>query len=119
MATYTPDRTPVAGTDERDRHVYRVPLPNVGVSALIYPDDYNNLIAAGVSGSWCWNGKSVVVGSRSGGTRAISRLLLNSPAGHRVYTRNGNNLDLRRDNLIAKPIKRYPRHTFTGRHRPL
>ncbi|BCB20060.1 hypothetical protein OCUBac02_29540 [Bosea sp. ANAM02] len=119
MPTPTPDRTPLPGTDDRGRYVYRVPLPNVGVSVMIYAEDYDSLIARGISGSWCWNGRSVVVGSRSGSTRTVARLLLNSPAGHRVHTRNGNNLDLRRDNLIAKPIRRYPRHTFTGRHRPL
>jgi hypothetical protein len=119
MTLHLPLRAPVPGTDERGRRVYRVPLAKVGVSAIVDAGDYDDLIASGISGSWSWCGGTVVVGSRAENTRRVARLIMNPPEGHRVYHRNRNGLDLRRDNLVLKKIMPRPMATFTGQHRPL
>jgi len=119
MTLHLPLRAPVPGTDERGRRVYRVPLAKVGVSAIVDADDYDTLIARGVSGSWSWSGGTVVVGSREENTRRVARLIMDPPEGHQVRHRNRNALDLRRDNLFVKQITLRPKLTFTGQHRPL
>jgi uncharacterized protein YbjT (DUF2867 family) len=119
MTLHIPLRAPVPGADERGRRVYRVPLAKVGVSAIVDADDYEDLIARGVSGSWSWSGGTVVVGSREENTRRVARLIIDPPAGHQVRHRNRNALDLRRENLFMKQIRPRPKPTFTGQHRPL
>lgn len=121
MTLHSPLRVPIPGTDDRGRRVYRVPLAKVGVSAIIDAEDYEALMARGVSGSWSWCSKTVVVGSRETNTRRVARLIMNPPdEDHQVRHRNRNALDLRRDNLFLKKINRHPKPDFsTGHHRPL
>ncbi|MGX5736065.1 hypothetical protein [Bosea thiooxidans] len=122
MTPNPPLRAPVPGTDEQGRRVYRVPLAKARVSATIYAEDYEALIAQGISGSWSWHtdARAVVVGTREGDTRRthrVARLIMNPPDDHRVYVKNRNALDLRRDNLVVRKIK--PKPTFAGQHRPV
>jgi hypothetical protein len=119
MTPNPPLRAPVPGTDEQGRRVYRVPLAKARVSATIYAEDYDALIARGISGSWSWHtdARAVVVGTRESNTQRIARLIMDPPEDSRVYVKNRNALDLRRDNLVVKKIK--PKPTFAGQHRPV
>ena len=121
MTTHEPLRPPVEGTDDRGRRVYRVRLANLDVWATIYPEDYEALIASGVSPSWSWATptKQVVARVSGGGVKRISRLMLGEPEGFLVCHRNRNALDLRRENIFAKPIRTYPQPDFTGKHHPI
>lgn len=112
-------RPPLYGTDERGRSVVRVPLASVKAHAILDRADFDDLMARGVSPNWSFDGRIVRVGHGPDNVQRVARLILRPPENHRVRHINRNGLDLRRENLVAMPIKRHPRPTFTGQHRPL
>ena len=114
-----PIRPPLYGTDDRGNPVVRVKLAGLEYHALIDVADYETLIARGVSPNWSFDGRFVRAGFRPFNTQRIARLVMDPPKDHHVRHRNGNALDLRRENLFLMQVKRHPKPTLTGQHRPL
>jgi hypothetical protein len=112
-------RPPLHGTDECGRPVVRVPLASLKAHAILDRADFGDLMARGVSPNWSFDGRIVRVGNGPANTTRVSRLILSPPENHQVRHLNRNGLDLRRANLVAKPIKRHPKPAFDGQHRPL
>ena len=117
---YKPLRLPLRGYDDRGLPVVRVPLASVDAHAILDAADYDALMALGVSPNWSFDGRIVMAGFRPLNTQRVARLIVNPPDGeHQVRHRDRNALNLRRDNLFVKKIRRHPKPTFTGQHRPL
>jgi hypothetical protein len=112
-------RPPLYGTDERGCAVVRVPLASIDAHAILDASDFATLMAQGVSPNWAFDGRIVRVSYYPRNTERVARLIVSPPEGHAVRHRNRNGLDLRRHNLFTTPIKRHPKPTFDGPHRPL
>lgn len=117
--SYDPLRQPLYGTDDRGLPVVRVPLSGLDAHATLDAADYETLMARGVSPNWSFDGRIVRAGFRPHNTQRIARLIMDPPGDHQVRHRNRNALDLRRDNLFLKQVKRQPKPTLTGQHRPI
>lgn len=117
--SYEPLRPPLRGHDNRGRPVVRVPLSGLDAHAIIDEPDYDTLMARGVSPNWSFDGRIVRAGFRPLNTQRIARLIIDPPGDHQVRHRNRNALDLRRDNLFMKQIRRHPKPDVSGQHRPL
>ncbi len=74
--------------------------------AKVFPEDYDRLIARGFSPNWCWNVRTVKVSDWRHNTPRVARLIMDvqGPAIH-VRHRDKDPLNIRRDNLIVKPVK--------------
>ena len=118
MSTF-PLRPPQRGVDDRGRPVVRVPLASITAHAILDADDFDALMARGVSPNWSFSKKTVRAACPQLNTQRIARLIVNAPEGHAVRHKNQNGLDLRRENLFTVPIKRHPTPPLTGNHRPL
>ncbi|KRE03561.1 hypothetical protein ASE63_25980 [Bosea sp. Root381] len=97
----------------------RVSLASINAHAILDADDFDALMARGVSPNWSFSKKTVRAACPQLNTQRVARLIVNAPEGHAVRHRNRNGLDLRRENLFTVPIKRHPAPTLTGHHRPL
>ena len=102
MAVRTITRT----FDEDGREIVLVPLGReMKYHAKLYNDDYERLLQLGVTGKWNThdNGDGrLYVTVRSKINRhhiIVARLIANPLPGYSVYYKNGDTLDLRRDNL--------------------
>jgi hypothetical protein len=92
--------------DENGQEIVLVPLdPERKYYAKLYADDYERLLKLGVTGEWSVhnNGSGrlyVTVRSKINAHHIIvARLIANPLPGYSVYYKNGDTLDLRRDNL--------------------
>lgn len=104
--TIKPLRTPIRSTDRDGKAVLLVPLANSDKVAKVFPEDYDRLIARGFSPNWCWNVRTVKVSDWKHNTPRVARLIMDveGPAFH-VRHRDGDPLNIRRDNLIVKAVK--------------
>lgn len=86
----------------------RVPLANTGQSAVLYAEDFFELVGLGVSWHWARNyirpgGPGYLKVTVPGiGRRLVARLIARARCREQVRYRNGNRLDLRRSNLIIQ-----------------
>jgi hypothetical protein len=104
-----PRREPVFTTDEDGQRIVRVPLNLPGAVATVAEDDFVRLRANGFTDQWTtWHdGRSgcsyVVLGVTGlrGSILWVSRLIAEAGRGQRVGFRDGNRLNLRRDNLVV------------------
>jgi len=113
--TIKPLRTPIRATDRDGKAVLLIPLANSDKLAKVFPEDYDRLIARGYSPNWCWNVRTVKVSDWKHNTPRVARLIMDvqGPA-FQVRHRDGDPLNIRRDNLIVKPVRtRQP-----GLHQP-
>lgn len=100
-------RKPFTTLDSGGRKVVIVPLAG-GQSAKLFPDDFAAIRRAGFSDQWVFNlsGRGhpyVRVGCArvSGSLLSVARIILSPGHGKRVRYRDGNPLNLRRDNLYV------------------
>lgn len=105
--TYTLTESVVdAAGDMVEREVSYVPLGRSGSkTAVLYKDDLDYLMRLGVGNRWIANPNQNYVlcfGNKPGKRIMVARLLLNAGPGNRVHYKDGNPLNLRRDNLSLK-----------------
>jgi hypothetical protein len=81
------------------RKLVHVPVGRNGEKeAVLYKEDWDTLNELGVSPNWCTIGNSVA--SRGGGKACLlARVIADLKAGERIIYRDGNGLNLRRENL--------------------
>lgn len=100
-----PQPQPEHFTDEQGQSCVRVRLSRRDACAELYAEDYAALTASGVSPFWflCWNKRDGVQYVRASvpgdNKRAVARLITGAGKGEQVTHRDGNRLNLRRDNL--------------------
>lgn len=100
-----PNRAPLHFVAPGGGRCVRVPLARHDASAIVDADDYNRLIAQGVSPHWCVNldgsktRRYVRVTIAGDNVRTVARLITGAGRGERVHYRDGNPLNLRGDNL--------------------
>lgn len=101
-------RTPQHTTDADGAAVVLVPLANYPQPAKLLAEDFERLMLAGISHMWTLNiGKGghgyVRLNSHRAGKNLISvaRLVMAPRAGQQVRYRDGDRLNLRRDNLYV------------------
>lgn len=93
-------------TDEFQHAVARVPLGHEQRpkgEALIYLEDFNELVALGLSPSWNITPQNYVIAPAAqapGNSVQVARVLLDAGPGQRVRYINGNTLDLRGRNIL-------------------
>jgi hypothetical protein len=103
-------RPPIPTTDPADSSpLLQVPLANSDSFALIAPDDYRRVRAAGFSLNWHLHHGYVTTYSRTARYAKVSRIILGI-ARHgfrkvRVSHSNGDLTDLRRRNLVTNEVK--------------
>lgn len=109
MSNTHPIRACHSFTDESGQHCTRVPLANSALSAVLLADDFDRLMAAGLSSNWGLNlntkgGQAYVCATVKGAnTVTVARLITGARWKQAVRYRNGDRLDLRPENLrIAK-----------------
>lgn len=114
-------RHPIPFNDPDGTPCVRVPLSDGRHFAELYADDYAGLLTQGVTGNWQYavpnrisrKGQRGYVQchvpratpSRSGArctALTVARLILGAPKGRRIYYRDNNTLNLRRDNLCLR-----------------
>jgi hypothetical protein len=102
-------RTPTYALDIDRKEIVLIPLANHSEPAKILREDFDALLAAGYSSSWTFNAADsrskyryvrCGVWKRRGQLASVARLILNSPRGRVVKHRDGDRLNLRRDNLF-------------------
>lgn len=104
-------RAPTFTTDERGRPIARVPLAGLGGDALIDREDWDRLMAAGISTSW------YIVSTGDGPTRfpvvrvgvrgkdvAVARLILGADPRLRLVYATDDRRDLRRSNVSLTEV---------------
>lgn len=102
-------RTPTYTRDHDSREIVRVPLCNSKHAARILAVDFDRLRTTGVSDQWTLNGVGEYqyvrcpVSENVGDLDTVARLILHAPPGRIVKYRDGNRLNLRRDNLVLVP----------------
>lgn len=111
-------RHPIPFRDPDGTPCVRIPLSDGRNFAELYADDYQALLERGITGNWQHNVPNRISRrshrsyvqchvplngrARSGGRMTavtVARLIANAPKGRKVYYRDGNTLNLRRDNL--------------------
>jgi hypothetical protein len=96
-----------ASGDSVEREVVYVPLGRSGAkAAIIWKDDLDQLMSLGIGNRWYTNKDQNYVlcfGNRPNKRLMVARLLLNAGPGARVQYKDGNPLNLRRDNLTLVP----------------
>jgi hypothetical protein len=94
--------------DPEEQRLAHISLTNVDLSVVLYAEDLDRLTKAGFSLSWKYNedGRgngypTVSAFTPDGFNRevAVARLVAEAPRGKRVRPRDGDSLNLRRDNL--------------------
>lgn len=79
-----------------------VPLARNGeAEATIDFEDYQYLVSLGVSPNWQQSGRSVSARTPKG-NMLVGRILMDAKAGQRVQYKDGNPLNLKRDNLSIR-----------------
>jgi hypothetical protein len=101
-----PNRAPIEARDRDGRAILLVPLANSSHEARILPEDYQALVAQGVSPHWCLNG-AVKVAAWPRNVQRVARLIMAPHGDVQVRHRDGDRLNLRRDNLVLRPFKRH------------
>lgn len=111
-------RHPIPFNDPDGTPCVRVPLSNGKHFAELYADDYAALIARGITGNWqhtipnrlsrtalrsyvqCHVPRASPCDAGKHHTAlTVSRMILDAPKGRRIFYRDNNTLNLRRDNL--------------------
>lgn len=100
-----PSRTPLKALDRDGTAILLVPLANSTARARILPEDYQALIAHGVSPHWCLNG-AVKVGAWPLNVQRVARLIMAPQGNVQVRHRDRDPLNLRRENLVLRPFTR-------------
>ncbi len=102
-------RKPIFTTDADGNAIVLVPLANHASPAKLFADDFDRLMTDGYSDQWTLNtakgGYSYVRVANSqvaGCLESVARLVTNAGRGQVVRYRDGNRLNLRQDNLIAR-----------------
>ena len=99
----------------------RVPLSDGYSFAELYAEDYDKLLDRKVSGNWQHNVPNRISRAKNRGyvqchlpinggaltgkhvtALTVARLIVNAPKGRRIYYRDNNTLNLRRDNLVLR-----------------
>ncbi|MBE7185483.1 MAG: hypothetical protein INR68_13890 [Methylobacterium mesophilicum] len=101
-------RPPIRARDIDGRDILRVPLANIDLCARVFPEDFDRLLIEGHSPNWCWNNGMVKV-RVDGKPERVARLLRKPEGNARVGHADRDPLNLRADNLQAKPFKRHER----------
>lgn len=93
-------------TDQDGKHIVLVPLANQSTPAKLLLEDFKTIIDAGYTSQWTANsdgkGHAYVrcgVSNVRGQLATVARLIMDPPFGYRVTYRDGDRLNLRRDNL--------------------
>ncbi|MFT8242414.1 hypothetical protein [Roseomonas sp. BN140053] len=100
-------RTPVRATDADGAAIVRVPLANTGSKAKLLAEDFDRLGGSAITSQWTLNenrrgGHGYVrcgCGHVPGGLVIVARLIMEPPPGFMVRYRDGDRMNLRRDNL--------------------
>ncbi len=93
---------PVKITHQRGEYLVHVPLSRNGEKeATVSYEDYHTLLSLGVSPNWQLTGGSVVARTPIG-QALIGRILMDAKKGQQVRYKDGNSLNLRRDNLMLR-----------------
>jgi hypothetical protein len=101
-------RTPKFTTDGDGEAIVLVSLANHREPAKLFASDFEGLMRQGVSGMWTLNsngyGSEYVRCPASGKGRlfTVARLIVRPAKGQVIRYRDGNRLNLRRDNLIVR-----------------
>lgn len=109
-------RMPIYTRDTDQREIALVPLANHYQPAKILKDDFIALVDAGYSANWTFNDNGSGLqyvrckDAKRGNLSSVARLILTPPRNRVIKYRDGNHLNLRRDNLILAPrnTKRAP-----------
>lgn len=100
-----PLRAPVRSIDADGREVVLVQLANTDKFAKLFPEDWERIVAAGYSPNWAWNCRAVRIPDYRANTLRAPRIIAGVTGSHlRVVQKDRNPLNLRRDNLIVKPV---------------
>lgn len=103
--TRTTERTITYSRDPSGREVAHVPLARRSETAAIYRDDLERLTTSGVPFPWylntarCCSYVSAYDPDHLGKNQTVARRLIDAPKGRIVKYRDGDRLNLRRDNL--------------------
>lgn len=104
--THNPKRSVRLGIDPKDgEEVVYVPLANRAVECRLFKEDYDRLMALGLSPNWCLNdagtGQVYVRAALDvrGNLITIARVMAGVGHGERVQYRDWDALNLRSDNL--------------------
>lgn len=96
-------RHPMHFTDTKRNPCVRVQMAKKAGHAIVDAEAYAELMQAQVSPNWALNsngqGRHYVKAGTINNKRVVARLITKAAAGEQVEYRNGNPLDLRRDNL--------------------
>src|SRR5690348_15661818 len=102
---------PIFTVDADGQELAHVALSNTDERVVMYADDFRRLMDAGFSSRWnfssdrCGNAYPVMWASTVEGVRrgvAVARLIANAQRGERIHMRDGNSLNLRRENLHSE-----------------
>jgi len=102
-----PKRSPVYTQDRDGKAIVLVPLANHAQPAKLFPEDLELLSSSGLGMAWTFNpagnGTPYVraYANVHGKLVTVARLILGVGRGRRVQYRDGDRLNLRRDNLVA------------------
>ncbi len=89
-------------TDNNGDQLVRVPLIKSDLKATLLEEDFNDLMALGISAKWkLCHGQ--VITRNSHREVSIARLIRHAKASQRVIRRDGDPLNLKRSNLIIAP----------------
>jgi hypothetical protein len=105
---HIPTRQPIRTTAADGSPIVLVPVRGGALPATVDAEDFDRLVAVGISPMWLFNkarqGKAYVRAGHprqeaTGGLVTIARLIMEAPAGNRVRYWDGDTLNLRRENL--------------------
>ncbi|PAY10973.1 hypothetical protein CK489_02170 [Bradyrhizobium sp. UFLA03-84] len=85
--------------DDDGNEIVNVPLSKSTSFATLYLEDYNELMALGVSSRWTLNQGIVSICVPKRSCLSVARIITDA-AGERVAYANGDKTDLRRSNLV-------------------
>ena len=83
------------------RDLVQVPLGRSGLEATVDYDDYQELLALGLSPNWCLTGGNVVT-RKDGNLLTVARIIVDAQPGEIVAYSDGDRTNLRRGNLVLK-----------------
>lgn len=107
MTTRT-NRHPSFAKDRDGKDIVRIPLANHPEPAKLLKDDFERLTSMGLTTAWTLNsngqGHSYVRCAAPGRNLiTVARAICDVGRGRRIHYRDGNRLNLRRDNLTSSP----------------
>jgi hypothetical protein len=85
--------------DEDGTPLTRVPLTNTDQTAVLFQQDFNFLIKKGLNPRWRLSNNQVLESGR--GRVPISRLIVDAKVGEKVYIKDRNPCNLKRNNLVV------------------